>query len=453
MSKQGLWTLGKALWAKVIGRKFVRDVGVLTIANLLGAPLSFLQGILVARWLGPELYGIAALVMSYPALVYTFFDARSAEASVKYLSEFHAAGDRESALAMCQLGYIIDLAIATLAFLLVLVTASWAAQAVAHQPESAGLIVVYAAAFIPQALVGTSQAVITTLGKFPLRAGIDSLIKILRVLLVLGLVLANWQVAGVIWGSVLATGATGLLYGIMGWRLIYHHWGAFPLQGKWQNLKGRRREIFHFLFYNELNALLGMIPKQVDVLLLGYFRNPTEVGYYKLAKSLSSLVNYLVKPLQSVTYPELARLWSLGDRQALIQRVQRLALRVGIPLAVTVMASTCLIPLVLPSILGAAYLPAITATQLFFIGSAIWLAFFWLRPLFLAMGKMRFWVSNSAVVVTLTLLGFAVAIPTWGYLGLAWVWLIVGGLGGHLLATAYFLHTWKMTNGYSEEPK
>jgi len=453
MSKQGLWTLVKALWAKVIGRKFVRDVGVLTIANLLVAPLSFLQGILVARWLGPELYGIAALVMSYPALVYTFFDARSAEASVKYLSEFHAAGDRESALAMCKLGYIIDLAIATLAFLVVLVTASWAAQAVAHQAESTGLIVVYAAAFIPQALVGTSQSVITTLGKFPLLAGIDSLIKILRVILVLGLVLANWQVAGVIWGSAIATGVTGLLYGIIGWGLIYRYWGALPLQGKWQNLKGRRREIFSFLFYNELNALLGMIPKQVDVLLLGYFRNPTEVGYYKLAKSLSSLVNYLVKPLQSVTYPELARLWSLGDRQALLQRVQRLALRVGIPLAVTVIASTSLIPLVLPSMLGAAYLPAVSVTQLFFIGSAIWLAFFWLRPLFLAMGEMRFWVINSAVVVTLTLLGFAVAIPTWGYLGLAWVWLIVGGLGGHLLATVYFLHTWKMTNGYSEESK
>ncbi|MFP4120177.1 lipopolysaccharide biosynthesis protein [Coleofasciculus sp.] len=453
MSKQELWTVFKALWAKVIGRKFVRDVGVLTIANLLGAPLSFLQGILVARWLGPELYGIAALVMSYPGLIYTFFDARSAEASVKYLSEFHAAGDRESALAMCKLGYIIDLAIATLAFLVVLVTASWAAQAVADQAESTGLIVVYAAAFIPQALVGTSQAVITTLGKFPLLAGIDSLIKILRVLLVLGLVLANWQVAGVIWGSAIATGVTGLLYGIMGWGLIYCHWGALPLQGKWQNLKGRRREIFSFLFYNELNALLGMIPKQLDVLLLGYFRNPTEVGYYKLAKSLSNLVNYLVKPLQSVTYPELARLWSLGDRQALLQRVQRLAFRVGIPLAVTVMASTCLIPWVLPSLLGTAYLPAVTATQLFFIGSAIWLAFFWLRPLFLAMGEMRFWVSNSAVVVTLTVLGFAVAIPTWGYLGLAWVWLIVGGVGGHLFATVYFLHTWKTTNGYSEESK
>ncbi|MFZ8853885.1 MAG: lipopolysaccharide biosynthesis protein, partial [Armatimonadota bacterium] len=76
-------------------RPFVRHVGVLTVANGVGAVLSFVQGILVARWLGPELYGVAALVMSIPSLVYTFFDARSAEASVKFLSEFDARGERE----------------------------------------------------------------------------------------------------------------------------------------------------------------------------------------------------------------------------------------------------------------------------------------------------------------------------------------------------------------------
>ena len=101
VSLPGLWA---AFRTKVIERKFVRDVGVLTIGNGVAAVLSFTQTILVARWLGPELYGVAALVMSYPSLVYTFFDARSSEVSVKYLSEFHARGEHERALAMCKLG-------------------------------------------------------------------------------------------------------------------------------------------------------------------------------------------------------------------------------------------------------------------------------------------------------------------------------------------------------------
>src|SRR5215467_51452 len=149
-----------ALWAnfraKIIGRKFVQHVGILTVSNLIGAALSFVQGILVARWLGPELYGVAALVMSYPNIVYTFFDARSTEASVKFLSEFHADDERDRVLAICKLGYAVDFGIALMALLLVVVSAHWAARNVASRPEAAWLIIVYTLAFIPRAMAGTS---------------------------------------------------------------------------------------------------------------------------------------------------------------------------------------------------------------------------------------------------------------------------------------------------------
>src|SRR5437588_426705 len=111
LSLQALW---EAFRAKILGRKLVRDVGVLTFANSVIAALSLVQGMLVARVLGPELYGITALVMSYPDLLYSLFDAKSVEASVKYLSEFHARGERDRVLAMCKLGYIVDFVIAAL---------------------------------------------------------------------------------------------------------------------------------------------------------------------------------------------------------------------------------------------------------------------------------------------------------------------------------------------------
>ncbi|MBC7104723.1 MAG: oligosaccharide flippase family protein, partial [Firmicutes bacterium] len=128
------WSGLGQLCREILARPFVRHVGALTMANGVSAVLSFAQGILVARWLGPELYGVAALVMSFPAMVYTFFDARSAEASVKYLSEFHARGERERVLAMCKVGYAVDLAVAAVAFSGVVATAPWAASSVVHRP-------------------------------------------------------------------------------------------------------------------------------------------------------------------------------------------------------------------------------------------------------------------------------------------------------------------------------
>jgi O-antigen/teichoic acid export membrane protein len=170
-----------------------------------------------------------------------------------------------------------------------------------------------------------------------------------------------------------------------------------------------------------------MIPGQLDIVLLGYFRNPTEVGYYKLAKSISSVVDCLRAPLHSVTYAQLARLWGLGHKDTLRQNLRNLTFWIGLPLGVAVLIGTGLVPLALPFLVGQNYLPAVPATQLLLIASAISLAFFWLRPLYLAKSLVRdlFVVSSSVTV------GFALIYPfvirEWGYMGAsAWMLALYG---------------------------
>ena len=435
LSLPGLWA---AMSGRVFARKFVRDVGILTVANLAGAALSLIQGVLIARWLGPESYGVAALVMSYPDLVYTFFDARSSDASVKYLGEFHARGERERAVAMCKVGYLVDLAMVVTAFVVVLATASWAARNIAHCPDSAWLVLVFSAALVPRAFVGTSYAVLVTLGHFSLIALLDTTMTVLRTGLVLGLVAAGWQVTGVIWGNAAATIAAGALYGLVGYVLARRAWGASWLQGRWSDLKGYRRAILSFLAYNDLNALLGMIPKQLDIVLLGYFRNPMEVGYYRLAKSLANVVSYLVAPLQSVTYPELARLWGSGDREGLRRRLRQLTWQVGVPLALAVLIGTAFVPFLLPPLVGEAYRPAILATQILLVGSAIWLALFWLRLTYFVADQIARWMVGIALYSAAFLILSLLTVTELGYLGMAGSLLVVTamfhlfmGIGSH----------------------
>jgi O-antigen/teichoic acid export membrane protein len=415
-----------ALWGdfrrKVVARKFVQDVGILTIANFVVAGLNFLQGILVARWLGPELYGVAALVMSYPSLVYAVFDARSMQASVKYLSEYHALGERNGALAMSLLGYAVDFAVACLTFLVLALTARMVAANIVHDPAVAGLMILYGAALVPHALVGTSNAILATLGRFPFIASIQIVTTVFRTVLLVGLVLGDWQVVGVVWAHAVAATTTGLLYGAVTWVLIRRTWGGSIFQGKMKDLKGRRREIFAFFAYNDLNTLVGMIPRHLDLVVLGYFRGPTEVGYYKLAKSMSRVTGYLMAPLRSVTYAELARLSGLGHRRAFSQKVRKVALWIGFPLGLIVLLAAGFMPVVLPLLVGEIYIPAVRATQLLFIGSAILLACFWLHPVYLAKGYIRqAFIIGSSVTVGFALI-FPLVIWEWGYIGAsAWM--------------------------------
>ena len=416
-------TLCENIRAKIFARKFVRNVGVLTVANLAGSALSVVQGIFVARWLGPELYGVTALVMTYPSLVYGFFDARSVSASVKFLGEYHARGDHDRALAMCKLGYSVDLAIACLTFLVLVLSADWAARSIAHNPAVAGLMILYGAALIPRALAGTSNAVLATFGRFPLIAFLELVTTCLRVALVVGLVLAGWQVAGMVWANAIAATVTGLLYGGVAWVLVRRTWGGSVLRGKLKALKGRRREIYSFLGYNDLIALSAMIPNQLDTILLGYFRNPTEVGFYKLAKSISNLTGYLLGPLKSVTYAELTRLWGLGEKRAFSQKVRKVAIWIGLPLGLLVMLGAAVMSFALPLMVGQVYIPAVAGTQLLFMGSAISLAFFWLRLIYLAQGHVRpLFIINCSVTVGFGLI-YPLVIWQWGFIG-ACAWML-----------------------------
>ncbi len=422
----------------VLARPFVRNVGVLTIANGVGAVLSLVQGILVARWLGPELYGVAALVMSIPALVYTFFDARSAEASVRFLSEFDARGERERALAMCKVGYAVDFAISGAALLVVLLLAPWAAKSIVRRPEMEGLIGLYGCAFLARALVGTSYAVLATLGRFPTIALIDTLTNVLRVGLVLGLVGLGWQVAGVVWGNTIAIVATGLIYGACTYAVVKSRWGQSWLSGNWHHLKGRRREILGFLAYNDLNALIGLIPKQLDVVLLGYFCTPIEVGYYRLAKGFASFVNYIVGPLQSVAYPELSRTPALGSVNQLKGKIRKIVLQTSLPLGLAVMGAVLVVPSILPILVGKNYQPAVLTAQVLMFGYGIYLTLFWLRPVYLAAKMVKKWTTIISSFAVFTLIGWLILVPLYGHVGVAAWWtfsviVIYLGLGVLLL--------------------
>lgn len=418
----------KGFW-KVLSHRFVRHVGALTAANGINVVLTFVQGILVARWLGPELYGVTALVMSIPAFVYTFFDARSAEASIKYLSEFHALGERQQAAALCRLGYIIDFGVAALAFLSSLLLSSWASRVIVHRPELDWLIIVYACAFIPRSLQGTSYAVLAVQGRFPVIALIGSIATVLRVALVLGLVLAGWNVIGVIWGNTISMSLTGLIYAFYAQPLMRRSWGTISWFTTWSVLKGHRRKVISFLAYNDLNALLGMIPKQLDIVLLGYLRGPLETGFYKLAKSFAVAVGQIAGPLQSVTYPELARLWAMQNKIELSQKIKKLAFQVGLPLGLTVASGTILIPFIVPHLIGEAYRPALPAIELLTISSAVSLAFFWLRPVFMATERIHLWLLFTIIVVVSFTIACPLVIWRWGYLGLSACWLGIIFLG------------------------
>ena len=63
----------------------------------------------------------------------------------------------------------------------------------------------------------------------------------------------------------------------------------------------------------------------------------------------------------------------------------------------------------------------------------------WLRPVILSLGKVEFLAFRPAFLGALQIIGFAIAVPLWGYMGAASVRFVVGILVGHAITLVYVL--------------
>jgi O-antigen/teichoic acid export membrane protein len=419
-------------------RRLAADVGILTTANVVAAAASVIQGVVVARWLGAEDFGIAALLAAYPVLVFTCLATRSADATVKYLGEFRGRAEPARMRATCKLAYGVDLAAALAALGVVALTAEWASGRLAHSAESAWLMSAYGAMLVPGALRGTSTAILGSLREFPRTAVLEAGSALARLALVTALLGAGLGIPGVVLGQGVGLALTGLAGAVVAARALRRETGAWWWNGPIAILAGRRAEVAGFVLWSSLNATLGMIPKQADVLVLGYFRGPTETGYYRLAKAVASLAGYLAGPLQAVGYPELVRLAG-SDLVAWRRRVRGLALGTGVPLGLAGLVAVPLAGWLVPRLAGATFLPSVTTAQLLLAGAVVWLSCFWLRPAFLSLGWIRPWSAITAGIAVLDGMAMLWVAPAWGHAGMAWLWLLWGGVMGHAVALGYLV--------------
>ena len=287
---------------RVASSRFVRQVGALWTAQGIVAAAVVVQGILVARWLGPRAFGVGALIVAVPSLVFTFMDARASEAAVRYLGEFHERDDAPRARAFCKLGMGLDVTAAAATLLIVAAAAPWASRHVVHDGSTVGLLLLYGCAMVVRAPAATAEAVLVTLTRFKRLAVLQSSMAVARAALVIALVGSGHGIAGLIWGSAAGMAAEGVVMVGAASLASRTAWGGDWWSARVGLLRDRTREIAHFVLWSDAGSLLGVVAKQLDVVLVGAFSGATIAGYYGLARSLGSLGGFVVGPVQSVLY-------------------------------------------------------------------------------------------------------------------------------------------------------
>jgi len=198
-----------------------------------------------------------------------------------------------------------------------------------------------------------------------------------------------------------------------------HRWGRDWWRTSLEPLKPRFRQLSRFALSTNISASVSLITKDSELLWVSLFRGPVETGYYRLALTLSNLVQMPVSPLPQATYPELSRQAARGEWQGFRGLLRQGAwLAGGYTLAATIFLVILGKPLI-SWLYTPQFLPAYPALLILLLGYLVANTFYWRRSALLALGRADFPAKVNLVLAAIKMIGILLLVPRYGYLACA----------------------------------
>ncbi len=407
------------LFQNELTRRVVKNSGYLFSATGVSAALSMLQGILVARLLGVESYGILGAIIMFTSVINKLVSFRMGELVIKYVAQYSEAGDQRRAATVFKSALLVEMAASILAFGLLCALAPLAARFLAKDPSTTGWFILYGMIVLANLVSESSMGLLQIFDRFRNVAALSLVQSIVTLCLVAIVYLADGGMVGVLLAYLggKAVGALSLSSGAL--LEANRNWGRDWWRTPVSTLKPEWREMRHFAVNTNISASLSLINKDSELLWVSFFRGPVETGYYKLAISLANIIQLPVSPLPQATYPELTRQAARGNWQDL-----RAVLRQG-----SILAASYTLPAVL--VLGVfgrplisflytpEFLPAYPALLILMAGFLFANIFYWRRNALLALGRPDFPAKLNVILAATKVIGILLFVPRYGYLASA----------------------------------
>jgi O-antigen/teichoic acid export membrane protein len=278
-------------------RRSFSNAIVLMVAQVAGMPLSLLNNVVMARYLGADEFGLIYLVgtiWSFGILVVEWGQAATVTAAVA----------REPGRAGEFLGTGLTWRIGTIPIVYALLAGGCV---VLHQSAQCQMaLAITALVFTVYTVSGAAQDTLRGFERMdvPAKATIGQ--QILNLLLIAPAAILSGKLRDVLLAQVAAMS----LVAIWVWRSL-RHVATFRLSFRRDTLKHLLVEGFPFLV---LNLSLALQPN-VDALLLAKLAPPESLGWYAAAKRLVGVLVFPANALSTAFYPAWVRLWN-EDKKA-----------------------------------------------------------------------------------------------------------------------------------------
>lgn len=407
---------------KISLRSLIENSFYLFAGRIGNMVLNMIQSVVVARGLGVSQLGVWAIVVSSCSLIQSFLSFRTQEPLTRYLVEFKQRKEKSKLQLLLSTAIFTDLS-TNIASLILIVTLS--PLIVDKLPEKDGIIILflYAASFVSTSFDKTWYCVARDqrqLGKQTIRKFCITLIKLISILtlyfsnqlnlynlsLVIFLIsLISWVIVWILLDDELLKG-----YGFNLGSLIFQNYlDSFKkLNGFWSFMKA-----------TFLSNIFSSLIKNVDILILGHYRSTTEVGFYQVGKSLSSIVRLAIQSFSSTIYQDFNELIRAGHSQELKLEIIKITQSF---LPKLTMISVVFIPFVyifIQIFYGESYMPSYPIFLLLFISVFINMNLFWSQALILSLDLYNYNLCVIFIAGLINLISGLLLAPAYGANALA----------------------------------
>lgn len=414
-----LRSLFHRLFQNELIRRVVKNSSYLFSATGFSAALSMLQGILVARLLGVENFGILAAIMAFTSLINKLVSFRMGEVVIRYVAQYTESGDQPRAQAVFKGAALTEMLASILAFGLICLLAPLAAQYLAKDESTTSWFILYGLIVLANLIAESSMGLLQIFDRFGRVAALSLVQSIVTLTLVILVYLAHGGMFGILVSYLLGKTVGALALTLAAVKEASDRWGRDWWRTPLSLLRLQRRELAYFAFHTNISASLSVVNKDSELLWVSLFQDSVQTGYYKLALSLANVVQLPVSPLPQATYPELTRQAARQNWEGV-----RTVLRQGSYLAgsYSLAASLLLAVFGYPLIYflyTPQYLPAYPALLILLVGYLFANTFYWRRNALLALGRADFPARLNFILACLKLVGILLLVPKYGYLASA----------------------------------
>jgi O-antigen/teichoic acid export membrane protein len=374
----------------------------------------FIVGILLARYLGTEKYGVYSLMMWFLAISALVTDLGVSEMPKRFIAESMGQLDSRRAKGIIQLSFMVKVPVVLLVSLLIIALSGYLAG-IFNMPDGCTYFIIIGVILLPYQLFDIFSAVFAGFQKYEYRTYMELVISPLRVVLVIIFAIFGFGVSEMLLTFAVAY-TSGMLIGLFLFRRLSSLRDLF--------LPSLLEPAVRTSALKYSLAVLGIMGvdyflwQQAEVMFLGIYRPVEEVGFYNVAHRIPMVLITLIPfVFGQVLLPAISEQFGRGDMER-IKRIygnaSRYLMILSFPIAT---AGIALAGPIINILFGTQYASAIILMQIIFIPLAI-------RGLTLAVSSVIYGIKEPAYLLKMGVILVCVSIglnlwliPKYGAIG------------------------------------